>query len=112
MAAISEQIKTGIVATAGGGQANAVELVAGDNVVATCATAGDSVRLPARCAPGTEVFVRNNGAASCNVFPPVGGTINVLSANAGFATAAARGAFLKCVDTTGAGLIWAAAVSS
>ena len=110
---ISEQIKTGITAYSGGGQANAAELVAGVNVVSVVAAANDSVRLPAKCAPGTEVTVRTTAATNAlAVYPPTGGTINNAAANAVFTVTAQKGAILRCVDTTGAGLTWIANLSA
>lgn len=80
----------GIVATAGGGQANAVQLSEGVNRVVTVATAADSVKLPPSTdAPGLTVVVVNAAAAnSMNLFPNTGDKINALAANAAFAVAA------------------------
>jgi hypothetical protein len=57
----------GIVARAGGGNANATQLNSWLNTVATVATAADSVMLPPGYA-GEEVTVINHGANSCQVF--------------------------------------------
>jgi hypothetical protein len=69
----SYSVKDGIVAHAGGTQAAAIadaasQVPAMNNRIATCATGGDSVVLPA-AKPGMYVTVANDGAASCNVFP-------------------------------------------
>ena len=115
MAAINEQVKTGITALAGGGVPTAVAntLVAGVNVIATSATTGDSVILPAKCAPGTRIAVRNNGAAAAYVYPPTGGTINGGTATTGyFSVTNAKGGVFWCVDTTGAGLTWVSILSA
>ena len=91
---------TGITAYAGGGAANATVLTTKVNVVATCATAADSVKLP--LAPQlSDVVVRNNGAASCNVFPPSGGAINGGSADAAFAVANGKTATFTVVSADG-----------
>jgi hypothetical protein len=87
---------TGITARAGGGQADAVPLAAAFNRVTTVATAGDSVRLPAAL-PGASLTVFNRGAASMNVFPATGQTINALSANTALAVAAGASARFVCV---------------
>jgi hypothetical protein len=84
-------VQSGIVAHAGGGQTLATQLNAGINVIATAATTGDSVILPAQV-QGQFVLVENGGASSVNVYPASGDTINGGSANAPVALAA--GAFL------------------
>lgn len=88
---------SGIVAHAGGGQADATVLAASFNRVATVATAADSVKLPAAL-PGMSLVVANRGANSMNVFPATGGTINALSANAAFAMAANATALFVCAQ--------------
>lgn len=96
----------GITAYAGGGAANATKLNDGINVIATCATAADSVILPAYAGPGEVVTVINAGAAAAAVFPPTGGTINGGAANAAVNVTNAKASQYICVDTTGAGLTW------
>lgn len=77
----------GIVAAAGGGQANAVQLTEGINRIVTVATAADSVKLPQTGgAIGETVVVINAAAAnSMNLYPALGEKINALAANAAFA---------------------------
>src|SRR6266568_1552880 len=76
----------GLTAHAGGGQASALALVTGMNVVSTVATAGDSVRLPP-AKPGMAITVKNSSGTSMNVFPATGEAINALGANAAYAVA-------------------------
>lgn len=83
-------VLSGITAFAGGGQGSATALTGTTNIIATCATLNDSVKLPAGVVAGDEVWVRNNGAASANVFPQTGGAINGGSANAAVALAASK----------------------
>jgi hypothetical protein len=90
--------RTGYTAFAGGGQASAVPLTAAFNRVTVCATAGDSVRLP-RAVPGATCVVFNRGAASMNVFPMTGQSINALAANTALAVAAGASARFVCVAT-------------
>jgi len=71
---------TGITAFATGGQASATALTAEFNNVTTCATAGDSVKLPA-AATGKAITIKNSGAASLAVFPATDDSINALAAN-------------------------------
>lgn len=97
-------VVTGITAFAGGGAASATQLTGRTNVVATCATGGDSVKLPAGLGQGGQTVVRNNGAASCNVFPPTGGNISAAGVNTAVAVGISKASYFECVDS--AGLIW------
>lgn len=69
-----------ITAFAGGGQASATALTSTLNSITTCATAGDSVKLPTATA-GSFVQVSNLGAAYADVFPASGDLIDSLAAN-------------------------------
>ena len=69
----------------GSTQADALALPAANNFISTAA-ASTGVILPAGNA-GDCVFVYNGGASTETVYPPVGGTINNLSANTGLALA-------------------------
>lgn len=62
----------GITAFAGGGQANATVLQTGLSIITTCATALDSVKLPAVFDLGSAVTVVNNGAKVLNIYPASG----------------------------------------
>lgn len=96
-----------LTAFAGGGQASATTLGFGANVVTVCATNGDSVKLTsAALIGGNLVFVKNLGAASCNVFPPVGGEINALGDNTAFAVAAGASATFISRNNGSGGLDW------
>lgn len=89
---------SGITAFAGGGQASATALVSDLNRVTTVATAGDSVKLPA-AVPGLEIVVINDGAASLNIYPVTGESIDALAANAAYAlTTTAFNVRLICVS--------------
>ena len=68
-------------AHAGGGQGSATSITADFTNISTCATAGDSVKLPAATV-GKTYTITNRGAASADVFPATGDTINGGSANA------------------------------
>lgn len=107
-------LKTGITALAGGAAPTlAAQTLEAYNVIATCATSGDSVILPAGMPFGTEVMVLNSGAAPAHVFPPTGGTVNGGTVTTGdFAVTNAKSAIFKCVDATGAGLTWLANLSA
>lgn len=87
--------QTGVVAHAGGGQANATQVVAMQVQVSTVASAGDSIKLPPSQA-GLELVIVNNGANSMNVFPATGEQINGGGANAAVAQAAAAVTFYMC----------------
>lgn len=71
---------TGITAFATGGQASATALTGEWNNVTTCATAGDSVKLPAAVA-GQVITVKNSGATTLAVFPASADAINALAIN-------------------------------
>ena len=71
---------TTITAHAGGGQGSATALTGEFNNVTTCATAADSVALPAAVA-GLAITVKNSGAASLAVFPASGDSINAMAVN-------------------------------
>lgn len=70
-----------ITAFAGGGQANAVEIIKHNARISTCATAGDSVKLPSAFSAGYIVYIQNDGAKRADIFPASGDTINDLAAN-------------------------------
>jgi len=69
-----------ITAHAGGGQANAVQLNIGVNVVETVASVGDSVKLPDDVLNQTTV-VYNRGANALHVFPYLGDSIDAIAVN-------------------------------
>lgn len=87
---------TSLTARAGGGQANATPLRSAMNLVAVCATAGDSVQLPP-AAGGQNIWLANGGAASCQVFASPGAdTINGVANGTGIALAAGKSIELFC----------------
>jgi hypothetical protein len=97
--AINGSVATGLVAT-GSTQATALPLTSQMNVLATTA-ASTGVILPV-LERGDSVFIRNGGANSLSIYPPVGGVINALSANAAFALAAGSSVTLNYVSTVNA----------
>lgn len=87
-----------ITATAGGGQANAVQLSAAKSRVSVCATNADSVKLPkASLNAGGQMLVINDGAADLAVFPFTGDLIDGGAANASVTLTAGRRAFFWTV---------------
>lgn len=82
---LTVQTTAGLTAFATGGQGSATQLTSGINEIATCATGGDSVKLPAAVA-GLVARIINNGAAACDVFPASGDDLG-----AGTDTAASLG---------------------
>lgn len=87
--------QSGVTARAGGGQTNATRLTASQIVVATVASAADSVRLPA-AQRGAIVFMRNNGANSMQVFGLGTDTINDVATTTGVAQANGVSAIYFC----------------
>ena len=76
-------LPSGTVAAAGTTQGTAAAALRGFNVV-TGATGTNGVVLPA-AVPGRVVIIKNTAAAAALlVYPPVGGQINALAANAAF----------------------------
>jgi len=90
---------TADVGSAQGGQ----PLVSSFNYISVCANAGDSVTLPASFAVGTIIFIMNNGAASCDVFPASG---DDCGAGANTAVALANGKGIAYIGVT-ANATWA-----
>jgi len=84
------------VAAAGSTQADAASLQVGFNLV-TGADGTKGAILPAG-APGRVVYVKNADAANAilKVYPPTGGTINALSANAAISMALKTAAVFIC----------------
>lgn len=78
-------------------QANAL-LLPGDINRFTTVAAGTGTVLPPMN-PGDSVEVINKGANALLVYPPAGGVINSLGANAGYSVAAATPfAKIRCID--------------
>lgn len=75
-------LATGITAFAGGGQASATALTKEVNVIGTCATKGDSVKLPV-IEVGMAITVINRGAADAQVFGAGTSTINGIATGTG-----------------------------
>jgi len=79
-----------VTAFAGGGQGSATSLPQSYNIITTVATTGDSVKLPAINHVGGLVYIKNDGANACDVFPASGdnlgqGIDTALSVSAGAA---------------------------
>lgn len=105
---IGADSQSGITALAGGANSASTPLLSATmNVISTCATLNDSVKLPIADA-GDELWVRNNGAAGAAVFPQSGGKINNGTADAALAVANAKTALFKCLD----GLNWVAVITA
>lgn len=95
-------VEDAITATAGGTQAAARALTAAVNRISVCATAADSVKLPLAEA-GARVVVRNDGAASCQVFGSGTDTINSTATATGVALANGKSGAYHCVKAAPAG---------
>jgi hypothetical protein len=91
---IAGDVQGGVTA-AGTTQATATAAY-GDNVVVTTCPAGAGIILGGPAfGNGDDVFVANQGANACLVYPPVGYQINSLGVNAGFSVAAGKAAMLR-----------------
>lgn len=93
-------VEDALVAHAGGTQAAALALSNTKNYhrISVCATAGDSVALPAATI-GQAHFVRNDGVASCQVFGTTPDTINGVVTTTGVALPAGAGRWFVCTTT-------------
>jgi hypothetical protein len=93
----NESVSTGLTALAGGGQGSATALPSTFNVVATVATAADSVRLPLGQV-GLWVVVRNSASNSMQVFGSGTDTINGVATATGVAQAGTTSALYFCTS--------------
>lgn len=100
----------GLTASAVQTQVGATALIPGPNIVTTCATAGNAVRLPLLNTDddlGTMCIVANLGVATCQVFPGTSATIKGGAANAVDAVQiAANGARTYILNKIGAVYNW------
>lgn len=94
-AGTAASITNGITAFATGGQASATALTTPVNRVTTCATIGDSVKLPTSAA-GAVVVVTNSGATGLDIFPATGDLIDTLAANTAIRIASGTTVALYC----------------
>lgn len=100
-------VESGITA-AGSAQTDAYALTRAISNVTSTGT-GTGVRLPAGLQAGDSLTVRNGGANALLVYPPTGGVINALSANAGYSVAAGKTATITAFDD---GLLFGGAQSA
>jgi hypothetical protein len=91
-----------ITATASGNQATAYQLSNMYNFISTCATNGDSVKLPAAAHLGMEVVVINDGAANAQVFGLGIDTIDAVATATGVVLSAAKRCTYICRKVTDA----------
>jgi hypothetical protein len=84
-----------LTAHAGGGQALATPLATAVNLIAVCATAGDSVALPPAMG-GQTMWLSNGGAAAAQVFgaPTTADTINGTAGSTGISLGAGKSTVL------------------
>lgn len=90
-------VSAGLIAHAGGGQANALQLTEAWNEIVTVATAADSVKLPPtgpstanNVGPGVSISVTNAGANGLQVFATAPDTINGVATGTGIALPAGK----------------------
>lgn len=97
---ITDQLNSsavGLVATPGGTKAAALQLNAASNVIATCATNGDSVMLPVGTIAGLEVWIQNAGAADVQVFGKDSDTIDGVATAIGVTQGETTLTLYKCM---------------
>lgn len=96
--AICQDAIAGLTA-AGTTQGTALELVNADNDVSTVSS-GSGVILASKGTPGDTQTVYNSGANGLKIYPPVGMSINSLSANLPMTLGTSTGCLFKFVSTT------------
>jgi len=96
---LTEGLTTGVTAFAGGGQASATAITTSVVNVTTCATAGDSVKLPAAAA-GLTVTIKNSGATALDIFPASSDSIDALAVNLAVRIAPLSVATFRAIDAT------------
>lgn len=84
---------------AGSTQATALAIVEAITAISTAAASTGVILPPANV--GDRYTVYNGGANSVTVYPPVGGTINNLSANTGLALATLKSGDYVCTGGLG-----------
>ena len=87
-------VATSVTAAAGGGKANATPITSANARITTVATAADSVLIPSPRA-GDIMLLRNDGAASAQVFGAGTATINGADTATGVALANGKIALLQ-----------------
>lgn len=97
----------GIVASTTQTQVGGTKLRHGISVIATAA-ASDAVTLPAAIV-GSFLLIVNNTGQTIQIFPPVGGTINVAAANAAVTAATATTSLYLCAA---ANQYWGGAITN
>jgi len=92
-------VEASVTAFAGGGKASATPLSATKNFhrISVCATAADSVLLPAATV-GQMHFLRNDGAAAAQVFGAGTDTINAVATATGVSLAPGSGVLFFCLS--------------
>ena len=95
-----------ITAKAGGTKATARLLKATINQISVCATAADSIKLPANPQPGNMVFIANDGAAAAQVFGSNSDTIDGVDTATGVALTNATRAFFICISVSAGVAAW------
>ncbi len=92
--------ENGITATASGTKVTAFVLRATINQVSVCATAADSLKLPANPQPGNMVFIANDGAAAAQVFGSNSDTIDGVATATGVVLTNALRCIYFCASVT------------
>lgn len=96
--AIVGYVSNSITAT-GSTQTDAYPIGASNTVFTTVAASTGGV-LPSASSAGDRLFVTNLGANTLSIYPPVGGTINNLSANTAFSVATLKSCYFMSRDGT------------
>ncbi len=83
---------------AGTTQATALLLKLNTNHFFATVGSGAGTVLPSNMNPGDSMVIFNGGANALLLYPPLGGTINILSANTSYSIATILSAVVVCVN--------------
>lgn len=111
LAQLIGSVQNNIVAKAGGTKAAATLITGVKARVKTCATNGDSVKLPLGY-PGLEVKILNAGAATLQVFGSGNDTINAIATGTGVSQATLLSAVYTCYDVVSGVGLWGRVLSA
>lgn len=94
---LTGNVNSALTATGASSQAAALLITEEMNVFSTVPSNSGAI-LRSDLGPGDEQEVANYGSNSLTVYPPVGGTIQNGSLNAGFSVAANKVARFRCIN--------------
>ena len=96
-----------VTAATGSSQSTGYKVTKTFTEIGTCGNAGDALTLPQCTIVGTVYHIKNNGANSADIFPPVGGDCDAAGANTAVAVAnTAKNSFVLMSYTSTPTSVW------